>query len=172
MLFFRLLKSSSTRLTIILHLYFFSSLYSTFSTIHMLPYSFVLMSFLWCTWNTTALPSSPLCYFGFDYAIHFPFSCPTPILGAIWDGPCSVPPVWLPFYSVLPQDLCSFLPPVSQVAHNISFTLQYSPVCPSKAAWNRGSPLFEVSRFWFLTLHRRYVCNPSAIGIFFWGVLL
>ena len=121
------------------------------------------MSFLWCT----TLPSSPLGYFGFDYAIPSPFTCPTPILGGIWDGPCSVPPLLLPFYSVQLQNLCSFIPPVSQVTQNISSPLKYSPACPSKAAWNRRSPLLEVRRSWFLTLHPRYVCSPSALGVFF-----
>jgi hypothetical protein len=137
----------------------------------MLPCSFLVKSFLWYTWKTTTFPSSPLDYFRFDYSIPFPFSCPTPILGGIRDSPCSVPPEWLPFYSVLLEDLSSFLLPgfemfcfpitiaVSQAAQNISSPLQYSPASPSKAAWNRRSPLFEVRSSWFLNLHHRYVCG-------------
>jgi len=39
----------------------------------------------------------------------FPFSCPNPMLGGLWDGPCWVSSVWFPFSSVLSEDLCSFL---------------------------------------------------------------
>ena len=104
----------------------------------------------------------------------FPFSCPTPTLGGLWDGPCWVSSVWLPLSSVLSEDLCSFLLPscvlscfliviaVSWVARDVCCPLRYSPACRSKAAWIRGSPLLEVHRSWFLTLHRRCICSPSA----------
>jgi hypothetical protein len=37
----------------------------------------------------------------------------------------------------------------------------------SKFAWNRESPLLEFHRSWFLTLHSRYVCSHSLLGIYF-----
>ena len=145
------------------------------SIIHLIPCRF-LLSFLYYTWNATTLPSSPPGSFGFVYSNPFPFSCP--ILGGIWDGPCWVPPVWVPFCSLLLEDLCFFLPPgfemlcfqitiaVSPAARNIFSPLHRSPTCRSKAAWNRGSPLLEVRRSWVLTLHRRYVCSLSALATF------
>jgi len=90
----------------------------------------------------------------------FPFSCPTLMLGGLWDGPCWVSSVWLPFSSVLSEDLCSYLLPgcvlhfcfliiiaVPRVARDVFCPLQCSPACRSKAAWIRGSPLLEVLGF-------------------------
>ena len=152
---FGFLKCSSSCLTIILYRYLFSSLDSSLSTIHVFSYSFLLMSFLWCTRNTTTLPSFSLGSIGFIYSI-FPFYCPTPIVGAISDGPCWVLSIYLPFFSVLLQDLCSFLLPcfvlfflitiaVSPVARDIFCPLQYSPACRITAAGKRGAPLLPQS---------------------------
>jgi len=103
-----------------------------------------------------------------------PFSCPTPMLGGLWDGPCWVSSVWLPFSSVLSEDLCSFLLldcvlscflniiAGPRVARDVLCPLRYSPACRSKAAWIPESPLLEVHRSWCLTLHRRCICSPSA----------
>jgi hypothetical protein len=75
---------------------------------------------------------------------------------------------------VLSDDLCSFLLPrwalscfpimiaVPRVARDVFCPLRYSPACCNKAAWIRGSPFLEVQRSWFLTLHRRCICSPSA----------
>ena len=75
----------------------------------------------------------------------FPFSCPNLKLGGIWDGPCWVSLAWLPFSSVLLEDLCSSLLPsfvllcflttiaLPRVATDVFCPLQYNPACRSKA---------------------------------------
>ena len=75
----------------------------------------------------------------------FPFSCKTPMLGGIWDGPYWVSSVRLPLSSVLSEDLCSFLLPgcvlscfliviaVPRVARDVFCPLRYRPACRIKA---------------------------------------
>jgi len=72
LLFCMLLKWSFSVLTI-LWLHFSSSLDFCLSVVCTMPYSSPLMSFLRCTWNTTASTPSPLGTIGFVYSIHFHF---------------------------------------------------------------------------------------------------
>jgi hypothetical protein len=57
----------------------------------------------------------------------FPFSSLNPILGEIWDGPCWVSSLWVPFPSVLLEDLCYFLLP-SFVLFSFLITIAVPPV--------------------------------------------
>jgi len=111
--------------------------------------------------NTSFISSRPYWIRLFN---SFPFSCPTLMLGGLWGGPCCVSSVWLPFSSVMSEDLCSFLLPgcvlqfcfliiiaVPRVAIDVFCPLQYNPACRSKAAWIWGSPLPKFTILGFLS---------------------
>ena len=147
----------------------FLSLHNLYGSLY---FSSNVFSLMYVKYHNTSFISSWLLWIRlFSF---FPFSCPNPMLGGLWDGPFWVSSVWLLFSSVLSEDLCSFLLPgfvlscfliiitIPRVARDYFCSLQYSPACRRKAAWIRGSPLLEVHRSWFLTLDRRCVCIPSA----------
>jgi hypothetical protein len=105
----------------------------------------------------------------------FPVSFASPILGGTGVGPCWVSSVWLPFSVDCPlEDFCLLhlavrlslfvfiVTAVPWVARVIFCPLWYCPVCHTKATWNQMLPLIGVHRSWFLTLHHRCVCSPSA----------
>jgi len=92
----------------------------------------------------------------------FQLSCPTPMLCGHWDGPCWVPSVWLPFSSVLPEDLRSFLLPgcvlqfcfliiiaVSRVVGDVFCPLQCTPPAAVRLLESEGR---HITKFTFLGL--------------------
>ena len=70
---FCFLKCSFSDLTLISRLHFSSSMDFCLPIVCTMPLSFPLMSFLWCSWNITAITSSALSSIGFVYSVHFHF---------------------------------------------------------------------------------------------------